>query len=356
MDLTKEAQISVIIPVYNVRNYLEEALDSVLNQTYRNLEIIIVDDGSTDGSGKICDDYAKKDSRIRVVHQENMGLSAARNTGLDIMHGELVSFLDPDDAFRPNMLFQMLVTMKKYQVDMVCCKFSEHKTTARMTPRVGSGVSIFSFSAEGLYTRKEAFAAQIENRISVVAWDKLYKAELFRNIRFPVGRNFEDIAVILPLIGETDTIYVLNECLVMHRKRPGSITMTLTTRSIYEQMRSRKDYIGYVRNHLSKDFSEQQLNVEIQNWYKCLLGYYLTLIGSGIRKQSLIIRYLKREIRWCRDRLDHQNFDFKLRMKEFLCYHIHLKIVGVLYNVYKEIKGIYVRFKNVLHIVISKDH
>ena len=106
--MTNNTLISVIIPVYNVRQYLKEALDSVLNQTYRCLDIIIVDDGSTDGSGKICDDYAKKDSRIRVVHQENMGLSAARNTGLDIMYGELVSFLDPDDAFRPHMLFRHL--------------------------------------------------------------------------------------------------------------------------------------------------------------------------------------------------------------------------------------------------------
>ena len=345
MRLTKNTLISVIIPVYNVRQYLKEALDSVLNQTYRNLDIIIVDDGSTDGSGKICDDYAKKDSRIRVVHQENMGLSAARNTGLDIMHGELVSFLDPDDAFRPNMLFRMIAAMKKYRVDMVCCKYSEHKTMARMNPRGGSGVSILSFSAEGLYTRKEAFAAQIENRISVVAWDKLYKAELFRNIRFPVGRNFEDIAVILPLTGETDRIYVLNECLVMHRKRPGSITTTFTTRSIYEQMRSQKDYIGYIRKHLSVDFSEQQLNVVMQNWYKCILGYYLTLIGSDIKKQSLIIRYLKREINWCRDRLDHQDFDLNLRVKEFLCYHTHLNIGGVFFNLYKSLKGIYVGLK-----------
>ena len=94
----------MIIPVYNVRPYIEEALDSVIGQTYRKLEIIIIDDGSTDGSGEICDRYAEQDCRIKVYHQENKGLSAARNTGLDASTGSVIAFLDPDDAFAPDMI------------------------------------------------------------------------------------------------------------------------------------------------------------------------------------------------------------------------------------------------------------
>ena len=94
--------VSVIIPVFNVRPYLEEALDSVIHQSYENLEIIIINDGSNDGSGEICDEYAVKDKRIRVIHQENRGLSAARNAGLDCMTGDYVAFLDPDDAYDEN--------------------------------------------------------------------------------------------------------------------------------------------------------------------------------------------------------------------------------------------------------------
>ena len=99
--------VSVIIPVYNVEPYLKEALDSVLDQSYQNLEIILIDDGSTDRSGKICDDYSETDDRIRVIHQENKGLSSARNKGLDLMHGELVAFLDPDDAYHPDYVSAM---------------------------------------------------------------------------------------------------------------------------------------------------------------------------------------------------------------------------------------------------------
>ena len=99
--------ISVIVPVYNVEPYLEEAIESVIHQTYTNLEIILVDDGSTDGSGRICDRYQKKDSRIKIIHQENRGLSAARNAGLDICKGGMIAFLDSDDAFCKDMLQKM---------------------------------------------------------------------------------------------------------------------------------------------------------------------------------------------------------------------------------------------------------
>lgn len=111
MTETESPLVSVIVPVYNVKPYLNEALDSVINQTYRNQEIILIDDGSTDGSGEICDEYATRDNRIKVIHQTNQGLSAARNAGLDIMHGSVISFLDSDDAFHPQMIEIMLHEM-----------------------------------------------------------------------------------------------------------------------------------------------------------------------------------------------------------------------------------------------------
>ena len=191
------------------------------------------------------------------------------------------------------------------------------------------------------YTRKEALANQIENKISVNAWDKLYKAELFRNIRYPIGRNFEDMAVILPLIGETNKIYVLNECLVMHRKRPGSIMTTLTTRSIYEKMMSQKDYICYIRNHMPLYFSKRHWNIAIQNWYSCLIGYYFTLIGAGIKKHSPIIRCLNRELSICKSSLDHNDFYMKLRIKDFLFLHMQPDVGSFVFYILKSIKGFY---------------
>ena len=102
--MSKQLPVSVIVPVFNVKDYVAEALESVLSQTHTNLELIVVDDGSTDGSGEICDDFASRDPRVKVFHQENSGISTARNTGLDHAHGEVIAFLDPDDAFCDDMI------------------------------------------------------------------------------------------------------------------------------------------------------------------------------------------------------------------------------------------------------------
>ena len=114
--------VSVIVPVYNVLPYLRESLDSVINQTYKDLEIIIVDDGSTDGSDAVCEEYAK-DSRVKVIHQKNHGLSAARNVGLDIARGDYIAFLDSDDVYLPDMIQTMVEGIQKSQADVVVCGF-----------------------------------------------------------------------------------------------------------------------------------------------------------------------------------------------------------------------------------------
>lgn len=125
--------VSVIIPVFNSKVYISEALDSVINQTYKNLEIIIIDDGSTDGSGKICDEYAEKDNRIRVFHQKNIGVSAARNAGLDLAAGDFLAFLDSDDAYELTFIDSMMTAMIQNNADIVMCRYTEHKTTGKMS-------------------------------------------------------------------------------------------------------------------------------------------------------------------------------------------------------------------------------
>ena len=112
--------ISVIVPVYNVAEYLSRCVDSILAQSYENLQIILVDDGSTDDSGKICEEYAKKDARIQVIHQNNGGLSSARNAGLDLASGEYIGFVDSDDWIEPEMYAEMLARMEKYDAQLVC--------------------------------------------------------------------------------------------------------------------------------------------------------------------------------------------------------------------------------------------
>lgn len=117
-------KVSVIVPVYNVENYIRKCLDSIISQTLKDIEIILVDDGSEDNSGKICDEYAEKDSRIIVIHQKNNGLSNARNTGLNIASGEYIGFVDSDDYIKSEMYSEMYQTAEKTDADMVLCNYS----------------------------------------------------------------------------------------------------------------------------------------------------------------------------------------------------------------------------------------
>lgn len=119
----KEDLISIIVPVYKVENYLSKCLDSMICQTYKNIEIILVDDGSPDNSGKICDDYAKKDSRIKVIHKENGGLSDARNAGLKIATGKYIGFVDSDDYISVEMYEKLYNQAKKEDADIACCNY-----------------------------------------------------------------------------------------------------------------------------------------------------------------------------------------------------------------------------------------
>ncbi len=174
--------ISVIIPVFNVERYLEECINSIIHQTYKNMEIILIDDGSTDRSGSICDDYAKKDNRIKVVHQENCGLSRARNVGLEIAKGDYIGFVDSDDYINNDMYEFLLQLAIKTNADIAICgtyyKHFIHKCQAE----------------EMVYSSEEAIKIMLsESKFNTSAWDKLYKVELFNNIRYPDGKIYEDL-------------------------------------------------------------------------------------------------------------------------------------------------------------------
>ena len=230
--------VSLIVPVYNVAPYLRESLDSALAQTYGNLEIILVDDGSEDGSGAICAEYAARDPRVRLIRQENRGLSAARNTGLAAMRGELVAFLDPDDAFRPDMIGLLWERMRETGADMATGGFTMRRTEGRL-----SEVPPFytHCPGEGALTSAEALRALVRGRIASNVWDKLYRRELWRGLAFPEGRNYEDVTTTFAVIRRAERVALCPETLVLHRKRPGSITETCTEKNIRDSLLARRE-------------------------------------------------------------------------------------------------------------------
>ena len=212
------ALVSLIIPVYKVEAYLERCVRSVLAQTYQNLEIILVDDGSPDRCGEICDRFAQEDPRVKVFHKANSGVSSARNYGVAHSHGAFVSFIDADDYVAPNYVEYLFDLLMKYHADIVCCCMDQ---TTENTSAYGINHSIPN---EQLLTGKEACRALFGNLydVLVTAAGNLYKREIAQKYPFPVGRKHEDEATTCKFYYAADRVAVGNQCLYAYYQNPGS--------------------------------------------------------------------------------------------------------------------------------------
>lgn len=209
--------VTIIVPIYKVENYLNRCVDSILNQTYKNLEIVLVNDGSPDKCGEICDQYAKKDSRVKVIHKKNGGLSDARNAGLEISTGKFVSFIDSDDWVHTNFIETLYIMLNETKSDISCCNFI--KTDNEQIYINDTKKEIFEFSnVEALEQLYDKLYIQM-----VVAWGKLYKKSLFKNINFPVGRIHEDEFTTHKLFYKSSKIVYTSEKLLYYWQREDSI-------------------------------------------------------------------------------------------------------------------------------------
>ena len=219
----EDIKISVIVPVYNSEKYLKKCVDSILSQTHGNLEVILVDDGSDDGSAGLCDQYEKADARVRVIHKTREGVCGARNKGLDIMEGDYVTFVDNDDFILPDMYELLLENMLKYQVPLSMCSYTlyyEEKGETRSEKKENLRVLD---SLEALHV------FHTDQRIDmIVPWNKLYKKELFEGIRYPVGRTFDDEFVTYRLLWKAGKICFTDRQCYFFRQREDSITHTRT--------------------------------------------------------------------------------------------------------------------------------
>lgn len=217
--------VSVIIPVYNVEKYLCKCLDSVLAQTYTNLEIILVDDGSPDACGQICDQYAQKDSRVKVLHKANGGVSSARNAGLDLATGKYIYFMDSDDYIQPILCQRIVELLEQHDVDIVtfdCWRVTERGKLLGGTETID----------DGLIVPEVALAELMRGNINNYAWNKIYRRHIFQDIRFPEGQVWEDVAISYKLLLKARRIYCCNEKLYYYLQRPDSITGTITARAL----------------------------------------------------------------------------------------------------------------------------
>lgn len=226
--------ISVIVPVYKVEKYLNKCIESIINQTYKNLEIILVDDGSPDNCPSICNEYAKKDDRIKVIHKENGGLSDARNVGIDAATGSYISFVDSDDYIAPDFLEIMHSTMLRENADLVICNYCY----------IDDNENILESNNKNSPVKDEVLTQnQIYEKLNysfgwwyyVTAWNKLYRRELFDTIRFPKGKLNEDDFIAHEIFFACKRIVTIEKMLYFYVQRQGSImSSTVTVRNLDE--------------------------------------------------------------------------------------------------------------------------
>lgn len=209
--------VTVIVPIYKVEQYVNRCIDSIISQTYKNLEIILVDDGSPDSCGKICDSYAKTDSRIQVIHKENGGLSDARNAGIDVAKGDYLMFVDSDDWVDEDFCESAVSALENNNSDIVVFGYN----------RVDESDNLLeSWNLQGRHkcSKQEALKKLFQSEIDNYAWNKIYKRNLFNNIRYPKGKLWEDIGTTYLLFAEAESIYISNCVTYNYLMRESSIT------------------------------------------------------------------------------------------------------------------------------------
>lgn len=283
----KNPLISVIVPVYKVEKYLNRCVKSIVNQTYRNLEIILVDDGSQDCCPAICDAWAEKDGRVKVIHKENGGLSDARNAGVKVSRGELIGFVDSDDWISIDMYQCLYEAMKEDNSDVVACGVEmvwEDGTPSRMLTKIGNCV----------LSKEEAMRAIIEESwLKQPVWYKLYKMELVRDISFPVGKYHEDVFWSYQVIGRANQVSVIDRTGYYYWQRSGSI---MGEKYSIRRLDAVEAY-GIRFEYITKKYPTLEKKALVALWESCIYNGQMALRFLKCKERKKALLYLRKQLK-----------------------------------------------------------
>lgn len=279
--------ISIIVPVFKVEKYLMRCVESIRDQTYPNIEIILVDDGSPDACPQICDQYAQEDTRIKVIHKKNGGLSDARNCGIDAAQGDYIGFVDSDDYIHPDMYMQLWENLKENQADIAVCGvkkvYSDEEPCSEQTQNV---LKIY----DGRQAIENIFDGSLYLQ-SVVSWNKLYKRSLFENVRFPVGKIHEDEFTTYVLFYKSDKVVYNTGIYYYYYQRTDSIMGGRKTAFSPDGLEAYEQMAGFF-----EEKKEPHLVQLVKYRYLCLLKKYaveLKQAGEHEKCEMLEEKYRK---------------------------------------------------------------
>lgn len=282
-----EDLISIVVPVYNVEKYLKKSIESILNQTYQNIEILLVDDGSTDSSGKICESFSKVDPRIRVFHKENGGLSDARNFGIEQMKGQYVAFIDSDDYISKDYVWKLYSSIKNNDSEVSICSFLlvDEKGEKIKDELLDSG----KICLTGQQILEKVLTA--DGYRYVVAWNKLYRSTLFEKLKFKKGMLYEDEFLNYPLFWDCKRVSIVEEPLYLYVQRKGSIVqsnMTLEKIKMKDEMHTSRIEFYSEKGH---SFLHEKACQQYSNWIVTATTNHSKILNPNFSK------YLQRQFR-----------------------------------------------------------
>lgn len=318
----KHSLISVIVPVYNVEKYLNKCIKSILNQTYSNLEIILVDDGSTDSSNKICQDWAKIDKRIILIKQKNQGAGKARNTALDIATGDFIAFVDSDDYIN-EFMFEEMLNLVNDDIDIVECDYVNVKNNYNF-------LKSDSNCSQKTYTNLEAMKEHIlESNFKQVIWNKVYRKSTIGDVRFPENSKIDDEFFTYKVIGNANKLVHINKILYAYRQNPNSIMHTIDIASQYQALNAKIQRHEYIVKRFPELINLSNYKI---NTFCIYLGQIILAQKNSTENNEMFIS-LNNTIR------SHSYIDFKTFSKTnniwILLSRISLKLTCEIRNILK---------------------
>lgn len=316
--MSRDIKISVIIPVYKVEPYLSHCIQSVINQTHQNIEIILVDDGSPDACGKICDDYSEKDSRIHVFHQRNQGLSAARNKGLMYATGKYFAFVDSDDFIHPRMLETLLELCITKECDIAQCGFETGISSCFSTRR--NHIKVQTCASE------DAFRSRT---LKVMSWGKLYRRDLYDGIQFPENKVNEDEFVTYKLVYKAKKIVFTNEILYYYFQNQNGIIRrnnTFVNLDVIDAYRERLNYFQNFKEYALKELTHREFAIRLILLYgRC---YRNRSISQNLLQAKYLLDIFRNNLRKIMN-MDNISFKYKVFFRIYsICPHTVIAILN----------------------------